>query len=205
MKLMKNKYTNIILAVTCILLLILIFMWIDYLVKNNYIYTYYEHFTNTNINTNNVNIPLTTTQSCSNFCGPNARCAITGHQCISDIDCPGCKPNMPNKQKQISGCISGNNDAGKLTLGVTPQYSTLTTDIGTQAAFFNHNMFQPSPQANFGINTWHSPFNKTNKLFRSRYTPHNLQYMPIYPKGYSITGVFVNEDPIASNDYIHES
>jgi hypothetical protein len=29
--------------------------------------------------------------------------------------------------------------------------------------------------------------------------------MPIYPKGYSITGVFVNEDPIASNDYIHES
>lgn len=199
-QLIKNKYTNLVLAVISIILLIIIFLWIDYLVKNNYIDQRYEQFKNIN----NVNIPLTTTQSCGNFCGPNARCAITGHQCVADIDCPGCKPYTPKKQEQKVGCISGNNEAGKLTLGVSPQYSALTTDIGTQASLFNPNILKKPVQANFGINTWQSPFDEVNKMFRSRYTPEELQYMPTYPKRYSMSGNFINEGPIASNDYIDE-
>jgi len=190
---LKNK--NIILAGVCIILFILICLWINYLVQNNYIQGNFENFTNIN----NVNIPLTTTTSCKNFCGTGARCAITGHQCIADIDCPGCKPNVPvTKYTKNAGQVPGNNEAGKLTFNNTPQYSTLTTDIGTQSSYFKSTN-SPPPYANFGVNIWSSPFNETNSLFRHRYTPPNLKYTPQYSSHYSTTGIFSNVGPFAAN------
>jgi hypothetical protein len=42
-----------------------------------------EGYRNTN-NNYTVDLPINTTASCSNFCGPQSTCAITGEQCSSD-------------------------------------------------------------------------------------------------------------------------
>jgi len=212
MKLLKNKYTTIILALISTILLIGIFNYINYLVKNRY---YVECF-DSNIalykdigspaTTHTVDLPLTTTYSCKNFCAPaTARCAITGQQCMADIDCCGCNPHGPDDIKQQrTANVPGENDAGKLTWGITPTYSTLTTDIGTQAKLFtsNKDKLQPPPQADFGVNTWKSSFKNGQKLFDDRYKPAGLKNMPTYDKRYSATGQFVDDGPLASNAYL---
>jgi hypothetical protein len=193
-----NKNIKIILAITSILLLIIIFSWSNYLAENNYITECFQKMTPIS---HTVNLPLTTTYSCKNFCGPTARCSITGQQCTADIDCPGCQPNIRHL-KSNNTCIPGDNDAGKLTWGVTPKYSTLTTDIGTQAAFFTSNPLRKPAMANFGINTWSSSFNQSQKLYNNRYKPPNLQFMPSYRNQYSVTGQFIDEGPLPSNSYL---
>jgi hypothetical protein len=151
--------------------------------------------------THTVNLPLTTTFSCTNMC-INARCSKTGQQCLSDIDCPGCQPFVPPLPPAKDN-VPGNNNAGKLTAGVTPSYSTLTTDIGTQAKLYGNGeyQFEPAPQANFGTNVWRSAFNQENKLFDKRYKPRGLPNMPDYSKRYSVTGEFIDEGPLSSNAY----
>lgn len=204
MKIFEGKYIHFILAFICIALVYFIFKWIDFLVQYNYVVECFESRDHSDqpINPENVNLPLTTSYSCRNFCGPTARCSITGQQCIADIDCPGCEPYQPPLSK-VKGIIPGQNDAGKITGGVTPQYSTLTTDIGTQAAFVNGDPLRPPPKANFGINTWLSPFHKSRQLFDKRYKPHhNLQFEINYPERHTTTGLFVSNEPLASNAYI---
>jgi hypothetical protein len=96
--------------------------------------------------------------------------------------------------------VPGDNDAGKLTVGATPRYSTLTTDIGTQAALVDtplHNNKPPMP--NFGENTWSKSFEQDQQLFYDKYKPPNLTDMPNYKERYSMTGIFKNDDPYASN------
>ena len=83
---LKNKYNNIILAIISIILLVSIFIWIHFLTINKYII---ECFTSSSTS-HSVDLPLTTKYSCQNFCGPTGRCAITGQQCFTDIDCPAC-------------------------------------------------------------------------------------------------------------------
>jgi hypothetical protein len=86
---------NIYLGIFSILLLWSIFVYVNYLTSNNYISETFD----VNIivdrglpDTNHtVNLPLTTAYSCQNFCGPTSRCSVTGHQCMADIDCPGCE------------------------------------------------------------------------------------------------------------------
>ena len=211
MKLIKNKYTTIILALISIILLIGVFNYIHYLVKNRY---YVECFdsnialykdTGSSATTHTVNLPLTTTYSCKNFCAPaTARCAITGEQCMADIDCRGCNPYGSNMKQQSTANVPGQNDAGKLTWGVTPTYSTLTTDIGTQAKLFtsNKDKLEPPPQASFGVNTWITAFNGGQQLFDERYKPAGLKFMPNYNKRYSVTGQFIDDGPLASNAYL---
>ena len=88
-----NKKNNILLIFFCIGLIFIIFQWIHYLTMNKYIV---ECFTSgiveSSSTSHSVDLPLTTKYSCKNFCGPNARCSITGQQCMADIDCPGCQP-----------------------------------------------------------------------------------------------------------------
>lgn len=212
MKLIKNKYATIILALISTILLIGIFNYINYLVKNRY---YVECFdsnialykdTGSPSTTHTVDLPLNTRYSCKNFCAPaTARCAITGEQCMADIDCRGCNPYGPNmKPQQSSANVPGENDAGKLTWGVTPTYSTLTTDIGTQAKLFasNEDKLEAAPQANFGVNTWSSAFNEGQQLFDERYRPAGLKNMPKYDKRYTVTGQFMDDGPLASNAYL---
>jgi len=129
-----KQYKIIFLAIISFLLFIVIFKWIDYLSKNNVIkecFSSTPSFGYTSKSTNHtVDLPLTTTYSCKNFCGPTARCLITGQQCTADIDCPGCQPYSPPLQR--TGCgPPGDNDAGKLTWGMTPTYSPLTSGFGT--------------------------------------------------------------------------
>lgn len=197
---MKLTFKTLFLPIFALILLFYVFKTIDYLAAEKYIV---ECFTDVVINesektSHTVNLPLTTTYSCKNFCNPAARCAITGQQCFTDIDCPGCQPYSPPLEKS-EGCIPAANDAGKLTVGVTPTYSPLTTGYGTRERIVTKDMYGKPPEANFGINTWRNSFDEGQKLFDKRYKPEQLQYMPQYPPMYSITGEFLGDGPLPSN------
>ena len=201
---------NIYLGIFSILLLWSIFVYVDYLTSNNYISETFD----VNIivdrglpDTNHtVNLPLTTTYSCQNFCGPTSRCAVTGQQCMADIDCPGCNPYIPTLSTDpISNeFIRGNNDAGILTNGVTPKYSSLTTDIGTQAKLYvsNKDKLNKPAMVNFGVNTWLVGLNESMHEFDKRYRPYGLKFTPDYKKRYTMTGEFMDDGPLASNAYL---
>lgn len=216
MKLARNQIIIIVLLFISIILIFWNFNYIHYLVKNGY---YIECFdsnialykdTGSPTTTHTVDLPLNTRYSCKNFCAPaTARCAITGEQCMADIDCRGCNPYGSKlygnyNSSEPSRNVPGENDAGKLTWGVTPTYSTLTTDIGTQARLysFEKNKLEKPFQANFGVNTWITDFKGGEKLFNERYKPAGLQFMPKYDKRYSITGDFTDNGPIAANAYL---
>ena len=186
---------KLMLMIISVFLIIIIYTWIHYLVQNDYIAESFE----TPETSHTVDLPLTTTYSCKNFCGPQSRCGITGHQCTSDIDCPGCQPYVPPLTNTEAQVIPANDDAGKLTVGVTPQYSPLTADIGTQAATFNTNLSDKPPMPDFGENTWKKAFNKDEQLFNNKYKPPTLTDMPNYTERYTMTGIFKNDDPYASN------
>jgi hypothetical protein len=199
-----NKKYILFLAILAFILMIIIFNWTNYLFINGYIKSSSKKENFTSGSSHTVDLPLTTTYSCTNFCGPAARCAITGQQCLADIDCPGCQPNTPPQLQNKQVNIPGDNDAGKLTLGVTPQYSTLTTDIGTQARIITHDKFAKPSQANFGVDVWTSSFIESEKLFNSRFKPPNsVQFMPNYPKRYSLSGDYYDDGPLASNSYLN--
>ena len=92
---MNHKINIFILAFITLIFTCAIFYWGDYLIKNDYIRRERkEGFTTIpNINpetagsTTTVRLPINTTTSCKNMCGPPGRCSITGEQCVSDIDC----------------------------------------------------------------------------------------------------------------------
>ena len=194
---MENQYYMLFLAV---LLIVSIFKWINYLSINKYIVECFQQSNETNQTSHTVDMPLTTTYSCSNFCGPTSRCAKTGQQCFTDIDCPGCQPQTNNQSKNKNTNIIGDNASGKLTFSMTPQYSTLTSDMGTKAMTFLGKDFSKTPSPTFGINTWRASFDAEQKLFDKRYKPpSDLTNMPSYPPRYSVTGDYIEDGPLASN------
>jgi hypothetical protein len=148
--------------------------------------------------THNVDIPLTTTFSCRNWCGPTARCSITGQQCMADIDCYGCRPIQKKNRKNYR--LIGEDDAGILTTAMTPNYSDLTTDIGSRAKLVTSNKFSRPIQYNSGVNTWRSSFDKARSLFDKRYKPNHT---PFFPSRYSLSGEFIDDGPIAANGYFN--
>lgn len=172
-----------------------VFHKIDYLTYNKYVV---ECFTN-NSSTHNVDMPLTTEYSCQNFCGPTARCAITGQQCFADTDCPGCQPPESSGSTNKTDCVPGDNASGKLTVGVTPQYSPLTSGYGTNEKIITKDMNGKPAQPNFGVNTWRKKFDESLGLFNQRYQLKNSEFMPKYPPMYSITGEFLGDGPLPSN------
>ena len=191
-----KKY-NVFLSIICVILLILIFNWINYLANNNYIKEGLVDRGNP-ATSHTVDLPLTTTYSCQNKCGPAARCYMTGQQCTADIDCPGCNPNM-NTHTYTTKEVPGNDDAGKLTFNITPRYSPLTTDIGTRAKLFKKPEFSKPASPNFGNKIWLKDFKKMQKMYDAVYKPPKLQYMPDYHKRYSLSGDFIINGPLASN------
>jgi hypothetical protein len=202
MEISVKQYSIIFMLLIVFILIVAIFNWIDFLTKNKYIM---ECFTTGSLKddyngavSHSVDLPLTTSYSCKNFCGPTGRCAITGQQCFADIDCPGCQPYSP-PLKRSNDCVPGDNDAGKLTWGVTPQYSPLTSGYGTQETVITSNMYAKPAMANFGVDTWTSEFKQEEELFNKRYKPSGLKYMPNYPERYSLTGQFIEDGPYPSN------
>ena len=202
MNFIQKKYTNIFLGILCVILLFYIFFWVDFLAVNKYIV---ECFTPGPVaedyggsTSHSVDLPLTTKYSCKNFCGPSARCSISGQQCSADIDCPGCQPYSPPLPKSNEN-IPGDNDAGKLTYNINPRYSSLTSGFGTQERVITNNMFSKPSMSNFGGNIWFSDFIKDKKMFDERYKPKNIEFMPNYPERYSLTGQFIEDGPFAAN------
>ena len=208
---MLKKRLTIILCILSILLFGVIFSWIHYLTSNYYITECYENYSNNtstqikdtgNFNTTHtVNMPLTTKTSCTNMC-INAICSKTKEQCLSDVDCVGCQPYIPVSKISTTN-INGNNDSGKMTVGVTPTFSKLTTDIGTQSKLYSPHKLDRSPQANFGINTWIHSFNEGSNLFNNRYNLDKSNTMINYPKRFNVTGDFLDNGPLESNAYLH--
>ena len=200
-----NKQHLIIWSFILLLLIIGIFSWGNYLINNGYII---EQFTslgpiidNGGPSTNhNVDLPLTTRESCQNMCGPNNRCSLTGEQCSSDIDCFGCNPHTKQFSPENS-TIRGQNDAGKLTTEQTPTYSVLTTDIGTHAKLINKPN-TPPPGYFKGVDTWRETFDAGKELFDKRYSPSAQSFMPNYPKRPTLSGEFVDDGPLAANDFL---
>ena len=203
MNISKKEKMVIFLAVISFILLVIIYNWSNYLSKKNYIEygpKQIEGFGNSGY-THTVNLPINSTYSCKNTCGPQARCSITGEQCLADIDCPGCQPYSPPIKRTRN--VPGDDDAGIMTFGVTPTYSVLTTDIGTKSALvINNNKYNKTPMLSNGINTWRNKFNRTNSLFDSKFSPPQLEYMPVYNKQYSVTGEFVDNGPLPSNSFM---
>ena len=158
--------------------------------------------------------------TCKNFCGPKAQCAITREQCVADIDCDGCVPptltqqnNNNNKNNnntiesftQLSSCDIPQNDvaAGKLTFSQTPQYSTLTTDIGAFARVINNDA--KVPRMYEGIDMWTKSFNYGLKLAYSKLPKLSASeelIKPVYPLSVTATGMFYDLGPPPSNSTI---
>lgn len=92
-------------------------------------------------------------------------------------------------------------DAGKLTAGVTPTYSPLTTDIGTKAGPVGASgELKRPPQYDKGTDLWTEYFNNEYELFKIRYTPpKNLPFETAYPKTSTLSGEFSGDGPLASN------
>lgn len=205
---MNNKINIFILAFVTLIFVCVIFYWGDYLIKNDYIRREgKEGFTTLpSINlenadtTHTVRLPINTTTSCKNMCGPPGRCAITGEQCVSDIDCYGCTPSSKTSAQQPKTAeIPGYNDSGKLTQGVTPTFSVLTSDIGTHATVINPNA--KVPQYFLGVDQWKNKFELGENEFNKKYYPtSDTGNMPNYPIRPTLSGQFKEVGPLASNE-----
>jgi hypothetical protein len=204
-----SKLFLIIWSFILLFLTIYIFNWGDYLIKNGYIV---EQFTslgpivdNGSPSTNHtVDLPLTNTTTCQNMCGPNNRCSLTGEQCSSDIDCFGCNPHTKQfapENSQRATDVRGENDAGKLTTEQTPNYSVLTTDIGSRAKLISKPDTPPLEYFK-GVDTWRQTFDAGKELFDKRYSPSAQSFMPNYPKRPTLSGEFIDDGPLAANDFL---
>ena len=107
--------TNVYLLIFSAILLFIIFGWLHYLFVHHIVSTRRNSAStkelfksnikdmNTPDTNHTVDLPLNTKYNCSNMCGPLSRCAISGEQCTSDVDCYGCTPS-------VEGFTSDGND-----------------------------------------------------------------------------------------------
>ena len=190
-------------SLICIALFVGLMYWTNRLFVNNYIK---ETFTDGKTHT--VDLPLTTVTSCQNMCGPPGRCSITGTQCLSDIDCYGCQPNTsPDLSNTFlkKNKIYGYSESGKSSY-LSPTYSSLVHDIGTQAKPLNNKSYSNPPRDNWGVDIWTSKSAEMRKIHDKTYRPPtNTMFMPLYPSRPSVTGEFRSRGPFASNATLAES
>jgi hypothetical protein len=207
---MKSKQKNIIIwGFIALFLFIWVFNWIhnnaNYIIKKTKLESFINLINEDNgdPNTNHsVDLPINNTLDCSNMCGPLSRCYKTGEQCTSDIDCFGCNSRDPNQEYKptYNKEYRGNNEAGKLSY-YAPQYSELTTDIGTKAKLINDKN-TPPPQYFQGLNTWRETFDEGQKLFDKRYYSGSFPLTPQYPERKTLSGQFKDDGPLAANDFL---
>ena len=167
-----------------------------------------------------VNLPINDPVSCKNFCGPNAKCLLTGEQCTSDIDCKGCVPKSKTQDSCITKEVDPYDDGGKLgQQGL--QYSSLTTGYNNHNADFAQ-IYPGSKDAELkvpyqGVDLWTKSFNEGLKLYnKSRESADKYSegisnaipfetgsdmhsFEPKYPMTVSATGQFYETTPPAAN------
>ena len=187
------------------LLCILLFA---FLIKNAGFFENFQNYTaETPLTNHNVDMPINTYYSCKNMCGPNSQCSITREQCTSDIDCYGCQPIVPSPPKYTTPDVRGDNDAGRMIYNQNPRYSVLTTDIGTQATIYNKKI-EPVPKPYLGVNTWVKSADYSLQNQRDEYSykysvdPSKYKNTPHYPSRESVTGLFIDNGPLAANAYL---
>jgi hypothetical protein len=191
---MKIRNLVFYILISLILYYVLI-LWGVLLVNNNYIHEKFQP---------NVDVPLTSKYSCSNFCGPNAECAFSREQCSTDYDCQGCKPKQKKDYTYQSKDVPGDDDAGKMTFSQTPQYSSLTNDFGTRSSIIMSKT-DSVPQLNLGVDTWTKSFNQgmnyylKSQIDNEKELNYDFEFEQHYPTTESITGLFVTSDIPASN------
>jgi hypothetical protein len=157
-------------------------------------------------NSHNVDV-VNNEYSCSNFCGPQSQCAITRQQCTSDVDCQGCQPPITEPPKYLTNTeVKPLNDAGKLTLNQAPQYSPLTSDIGSRAAYAKPGSKEAEIVRPYeGYDKWTKSFNLglelADRKLVNQFSPEPDEYksIPTYPVTRSATGLFYDMGPTASN------
>jgi len=157
-------------------------------------------------NSHNVDV-VNNKYSCSNFCGPQSQCALTRDQCTSDVDCQGCQPKIDAPPKYLTTTeVKPLNDAGKLTWTQTPQYSSLTTDIGSESAYAKPGSKKEEIYRSYeGYDMWTKAFNYGLELADRKlvlqYSPEPDTYksIPVYPITRTATGLFYDTGPTASN------
>lgn len=213
-----NKYTILYIFVS-LFLFWFIMKWFSYLIRNFYIIDLREGFdpnalpyydTNSPLYSHSVDLPINTEFSCKNFCGPTATCSITGEQCLADIDCYGCQPPISKPPQYLTTKqVKPYDDAGRLIYNQNPQYSELTTDIGTFAAFYKPgSKYNTTPQMYLGIDKWTKSFNYGLDLEDDKLTyeysaaPKPYRFLPTYPVTQTATGLFYDTGPTASNAYL---
>jgi hypothetical protein len=98
------------------------------------------------------------------------------------------------------------NDAGKLTWNQAPQYSPLTSDIGSRAAYAKPGSKQAEIVRPYeGYDKWTKSFNLglelADRKLVNQFSPEPDEYksMPTYPVTRSATGLFYDMGPTASN------
>jgi len=197
-----SRTTTLVLALSCVLILIGLVMWFSYLQRHFYIHQ--EAFSTGT--THNVDMPLTTTTSCENMCGPPGRCSVTGTQCLSDIDCYGCKPNtspdLSNTFLKTHSKIYRNDEAGKLSFSA-PTYSSLTRDFAYNSKYLTDDVHARTPPYNMGIDTWRKKFDDMREIHDFTYeVPSDTPYLSKYPVRYSATGEYKYQGPFAANAVI---
>jgi hypothetical protein len=213
---MEKKYKNniiVFLIIGFILFIIYSFtLKILYCSTNKESYSNYIDYYNKTYNdpaySHTVDLPLTTTYTCNNMCGSQSKCYLTGDQCTSDTDCPGCKIPIPSYKEYNSKNVKGNNNAGKYDY-LVPQYSNLTNDIGTKAKLYTTtNKNAPPPPSYYGPILFAksaniaTKMNKNNSSFIWDPAPNDYNYLPKYPNRYSATGLFLDDGPLPSNSYL---
>jgi hypothetical protein len=190
---LNYKYT-ILLTFVSLLLFWSIFRWFSYLVKNFYVIdTTLIKEGYKSLFSHSVDLP----------------CAITGEQCLADIDCFGCQPPVTKPPNYLLTEVDSYFGSGPLIYNQNPQYSKLTTDIGTQASFYTQNSKNNNiPKMYLGLDKWTKSFNYGLKLADDKLTqkysasPNSLQFIPTYPVTESVTGLFYDTGPTASNAYL---
>jgi len=134
-----------------------------------------------------IDLPLTTTQTCKNFCGPRAICAMTGDQCSNDADCPGCQAIAQMPVLPTTNPVPGYNDRGDWI-----------DDLGTTA--FTYRSTDAKPDSPFqGTDVWTREFDQGIALHDKRYNPSHNGFIMSYPKRTTLSGEFVDDGPMAAN------
>ena len=216
MKFYNKNLFNLLLLIICVLMFTGIIAWGNYLIKtkqscccNKYSKEGFDMYAQpirdigSPETSHTVNLPINTTYSCQNMCGPMARCSITGEQCTSDVDCYGCQPKV-EISKYADKNVGGQNDAGKLTTSYTPRYSVLTTDIGTQAKLYGKGENLDPPSYFKGVNQWQYSFDTGLELYNKKFNPNIeiLPFLPKYPKRKTLSGEFNDDGPLAANAFL---